>query len=378
MAGVRIHLTGSAATNCDATLLEGAHAFVRHFCERLVADGEGLVTGAGGDPTGDAGLPCIFDWTALEAVAHAPGSGSLWPPTSPARFVAVASQSGLEQVPDGRRAVWQTCLSRSDFKLDPTPPGWRMAGLIRDRQLLYGDVLVVLGGGAGAELLAQQYREDGKPVIPIHAELGALSKDGNGGGNYLHTKALSDPRAFFQIRDGAGDPAARLSALRLTDDVDPEELAAATSDLVADLRPRSAFYVRLLDRSHCDFQATEEFFRKVVDPVVEGKGFRPNEMGMHPPETAFMNTEIFRLLHYASLVVVDLTGVRPNCMMEMGYALGRRRRCLLSAMNGTTLPFDPDHLPTHFWNSSESLEVRAKAFGEWFSRYSELPPLVVD
>jgi hypothetical protein len=46
---------------------------------------------------------------------------------------------------------------------------------------------------------------------------------------------------------------------------------------------------------------------------VKEKGFRPDEIGMYPPEDAFMNIEIFRSLHYASLIVVDLTGVRPNC-----------------------------------------------------------------
>jgi hypothetical protein len=71
-------------------------------------------------------------------------------------------------------------------------------------------------------------------------------------------------------------------------------------------------------------------------------------MGRARPESAFMNTEIFEALHRAALVVVDLTGVRPNCTMELGYALGRRRRYVISAQTGTKLPFDEDKLPTYF------------------------------
>ncbi len=376
MPGLRIHLTGSAAKDCNAELLVKAHAFVRRLSARLIADGQGLLTGAGDEPIGEAELPCIFDWTALKVVAEAPEDSSDWPGNSPARFVAVASQNGLGRIPVNRQATWDSCLGRSDFKLDPTPPGWRMAGLIRDRQLLHGDVLVALGGGAGAELLAQQYREDGKPVIAIDAELGAFNKDGNGGSRYLHSKALSETDTFFRLRDGAGDGASRLSALRLTADTDPEALSAAVAGLVDDLRPRPAFYVRLLDTDHTDFAAVETFFREVVDPVAAAHRFRPDEMGMHPPESAFMDVEIFRLVHYSSLVVVDLTGVRPNCMMEFGYALGRRRRCLISAMKGTRLPFDPDHLPTYFWDPADSIEARIDAFGNWLGQYGELPPLV--
>jgi hypothetical protein len=376
MPGLRIHLTGSAAKECEAALLANAHDFARCLSARLIADGQGLLTGVGGEPIGDAELPCIFDWTALEVIAEAQDQCSDWPQGLPARFVAVASQSGLGRIPGDRQAAWESCLGRPDFKLDPTPPGWRMAGLIRDRQLLHGDVLVALGGGAGAELLAQQYREDGKPVIAIDTELGAFNKDGNGGSRYLYGKALSESDTFFQLRAGAGDGASRLSALQLTVDTDPEVLAAAVAGLVGDLRPRPAFYVRLLDTDQAEFAAVETFFRDVVDPVVEAHGFRPNEIGMHRPETAFMDVEIFKLLHYSSLVVVDLTAVRPNCMMELGYALGRRRRCLISAMKGTSLPFDPNHLPTYFWDPADQVEEMIKAFGEWVGQYSELPPLV--
>ncbi len=376
MPGLRIHITGSAAADCDRELLTVAHSFINRLCAHLIANGEGLLVGAGNDPRGEAGIPCIFDWTALEAIAAAPNPGPGWPATRPGRYCAVASQSGIYRVPEDRQTTWGSCKERSDFKLDLTPPGWRMAGLIRDRQILHGDVLLALGGGAGAEVLSRQYREDGKPVIPIHAEIGALNSDGNGGSRYLHDKALSEVDTFFRLRDGAGDAVSRLSALRLTADGDPEALAAATAKLVADLRPRSAFYVRLLDSDHDDFRGVEFFFREIVDPVVEAKSFRPEKIGMHPPQDAFMNVEIFRLLHYASLVVIDLTGVRPNCMMELGYALGRRRRWLLSAKKGTQLPFDPDKLPTYFWDPTSKSDRLQREFGEWFDRHSEPPPIV--
>jgi len=74
-------------------------------------------------------------------------------------------------------------------------------------------------------------------------------------------------------------------------------------------------------------------------------------------------------------VVVDLTGVRPNCMMEFGYALARNRRVVISAKEGTKLAFDQDELATYFWKDSGPPAQRVKDC-DWFDRYSEPPPVV--
>lgn len=353
-----------------------AHGFVRAFATELIAAGGGLVLGAGGEPRGDSGEPCIFDWTALEVVGASADPAPEWPPLRPERFVVVASQRGLAKVPEWRGQIWDKCRKRTDFELEPTPAGWRMAGIIRERQVLRGDVLVALGGGAGVEHLAELYQDEGKPVIPIHADLGAINRDGNGGSRYLHERALGNIDDFFRLRDGRGSAGARLSGIRLSAETNLGALANETCALLADLRPRPAFYVRLLATEHLEFDAVEHFFRDVVDTVVVERGFTPQEMGRAKPEEAFMNVEIFRALHRAGMVIVDLTGVRPNCAMELGYALARRRRVVISAKKGTPLPFDSDKLPTHQWEDGPRGDGRVDAYRDWFDRYSELPPLV--
>lgn len=374
--GMRIHVAGSAARDVDVSLLDRAHLLVRCLTEELVSRGAGLVVQAGADPLNERGQPCIFDWTCLEVVADAPDPAPRWPELRRERFVAAATQRGLDKVPTERNAVWQRCLTRSDFRLDVAPAGWRMASIIRQRQLLRGDVFIALGGGAGVEHLADLYSEDGKPVLPIWSELGSLNADGSGGGRLLHERALADPERFFRLRDGSGSAAGRLTALRLTRDADAAQLAHAVVGILADLRPPPAFYVRLLATDHVDYPCVEQFFREVVDPVVVQRGFTPLEMGRDRPQHAFMNVEIYEGLHRAGLVVVDLTGVRPNCMLELGYALGRRRRIVISAAQGTQLPFDTDKLPTYLWNWEGTPRERAGAFSSWLDKYIDLPPLV--
>ncbi|HEX5309166.1 MAG TPA: hypothetical protein VFW38_08830 [Solirubrobacteraceae bacterium] len=58
----------------------------------------------------------------------------------------------------------------------PNPPVSRVSpGIIRERQLSHSDILIVLGGGAGVEHLAELYWREGKPVVPVWARLGAFN-----------------------------------------------------------------------------------------------------------------------------------------------------------------------------------------------------------
>ena len=68
-----------------------------------------------------------------------------------------------------------------------------------------------------------------------------------------------------------------------------------------------------------------------------------------------MNVAIFESLHFSSLAIVDVTGERPNCFIELGYALGTGNRVLVTAEEGTKLPFDQMMIPCHFWKPARPL-----------------------
>ena len=376
MRGLRVHISGSASSNVSGSLLAAAHGFVRSLSALVMERGNGLVLGIGDEPLGCAGLPCIFDWTVLETIAATPKSTLEWPSDRPGRFRIVASQRALERVPDSRRNIWDACKARPDLELQLSPPGWRMGGVIRAEQAMSGDALVAIGGGAGVEELAKLYLSEGKSVIPIQCDLGAIVADGNGGSSYLHRQALSETSSFFDLRDSAGSSTSRLSALQIEAGSKPDEVAEIAMSLIENLKPPRAFYVRLLRTDMDEFEPVESFFREVVDPVVEVNGFTPHEMGRGRPRSAFVNVEIFEELHRAALVVADLTGTRPNCTMELGYALARKRRVLITAMEGTQLPFDSDKLPTHFWSPEQPQEDRRGAFQAWLEQHIDMPPLV--
>ena len=137
-----------------------------------------------------------------------------------------------------------------------------------------------------------------------------------------------------------------------------------------------AFYVRLLNTNVPDFPDVERFFREVVDRTVSGLGYRRVEMGTDATQHGFMNVEIFDTLHHASLVVVDVTSQRLNCFIELGYALGRGARVIVTAKQGTLLPFDQQAIPCFFWTPGTSTSELERDFAVFIGKNLNRPPLV--
>jgi hypothetical protein len=73
--------------------------------------------------------------------------------------------------------------------------------------------------------------------------------------------------------------------------------------------------------------------------------FRRTEICTHPEQAGFMNLEIFQGLHFCSVAIVAITGETPNCFIELGYALGRMRRVVVTAIAGNSFAVRPTSNP---------------------------------
>jgi nucleoside 2-deoxyribosyltransferase len=100
-------------------------------------------------------------------------------------------------------------------------------------------------------------------------------------------------------------------------------------------------------------------------------------MGAERTEHAFLNVEIFERLHYSDLAIVDVTGLRLNCFVELGYALGRGNSVIVMAQQGTVLPFDQCAIPTHFWSLESSTESNRRLLLDFIEHNLDRPSLVV-
>ena len=374
--GLRVHIAGSIALDTKPAIAAKVHEFIRELAKQLLSAGAGIVVSCGGEPICDCGHPATFDWTVLSEINSTSDSGENWPDGRRIRHCVVTSQRGLQKIPSSRNSLWARCQLRDDLELQTIQPNWGFGGAIRSKQMSAGDILIALGGGTGVEHLASIYRDYGKPVIPVAGRVRGSTDSAHGGADFLHRLALSQPSRFIAFREGTGSPATKLSALSLESTAKAHELAGGAISLIENLRPRRAFLVRLLDASHPNIGMVNRFFEKVVEPALIARDFLPHQVGRDQPDSAFMNVEIFRAIHRSSLVVVDLTGIRPNCMMELGYALGRNRPTAICAMQGTKLPFDQDKLPTYFWDRNLIEPAAIQDFGQHLEMAADLPPLV--
>lgn len=379
--GRRIHIAGSAARDTDHELLGYAHKLVRELVRTLGREGAIFTLGAGGEPLADPGdeksPAIIFDWTALSTLHDLLDDDRVEAQGPEGRLIStVATHKTEGQVPESRRGIWRGLREADAVRLEYTRPGWTFGAVRREMQARQGDILIALSGGQGVEHLAQTYAVSGKPVIPLDLNLGSSTNDGSGGAARLATEALTRPDRLLKVGDSeaAADLLSRTSTRN--GDAPVQDIVSAVRRLILALEPPSTFYVRLLDESDPEFEHVERFFRYVVDPTVKKLGYSSNEMGRGTTEQVWMNKAIFDALHRSSSVVVDLTGLRNNCFMEYGYALGRRLPVMLTARKGTKLPFDTSAIDCHFWDDGTDDEMRIFKFEQYWRRNKDRPPLV--
>ncbi len=375
-----IDIAGSAADAADPSLLRRTHLTIRKLTRLILVKEGGLVTTVGGEPRlepGDADTAQVFRWTILEEIAaflrDAANTGT------PSRTVAkvVASDKALAAVPAERKALWEMLIHSGQIELQPTNYAWNAGAYLREHEARVGDALVVLGGGEGVEHLASLYVERGRPVIPLDAPVGAFSGDGRGGATTLFAEACSKPERFVLDPDHARSLPTALRRVSLREpDAEPSNVAEKLATLLDRVVVFRAFFIRLLNDQVPEYLDVDRFFSEVVTPCVRDFGYEEDQIGLRPASEALINREIFERLHYAGVVIADLTALRHNNFLELGYALARPLKTIITAKSGTQLPFDAQAMPVHFWKTDLPIDQRRRAFAEMWDKNIARPHLV--
>jgi hypothetical protein len=355
---------------------------MRDITTEILRNGGGLVLFAGKEPVqepGVAGSPAlIFDWTILETADSVARQGRLpWPHTRPPIVVAI-SEKATSEIPEHRRPLWERLLRSGLVRVEYIQPGARSGALLRERQVQFGNVLICLGGGTGVEHLADMYQARHRPIIPLDLALGASRDDGIGGSERMNREARANPTPFLRLRPEMAEISAALLVATATGNgsIALGQVVSSLMQLLAAIDRPNAFYVRLLNNQVEEFPSVERFFRDVVDPVVEKIGYRRLEMGTEPTEHGFVNIEIFERLHYSEMAIVDVTGLRPNCFIELGYALRCGIPVIVTAREGTALPFDQSAIPCYFWRVEVEANTNAQELLAFIEKNIGRAPLV--
>ena len=234
--------------------------------------------------------------------------------------IAVQHHKNEEQIPESFDRLWDD-LRNSDRVQIENAAHWNMASKRMEAQARWGDILIALGGSEGVLFLANLYHDAGKPVVPLNAPICAPGT----GARRLFEFGLSGNHAPQLFRATGMDAHGWINRINFRSRTPVAERVAGVVELLEALEPPRAFVVRLLNPGHADYAEVQEYFDTVVAPIVEGElGYKLTVVdGRQPLEHARLDEEIFVKLHRSSVVITDITGLRPNCFLELGYALGR-------------------------------------------------------
>jgi hypothetical protein len=361
--GRRIHIAGSidkdeaVATTAEVEL---ARDFVRGLTGELVKAGATFVV-----PIDDEKLraadsqPICFDWlvqkTIFDNLVNRPVAESL--PGSPRLITAVQHHKSEAQIPSQYVTLWDA-LRGSDLVYVENANQWDMNSKRLEMQALNGDVLITLGGSEGVLFLANLYHDAGKPVVPLNFALTGPDK----GSRRLFDQALTRQYSERFFRTESGAPAhGFVNRINFVSRHDTSQRVQMVMELLLALERPTVFAIRLLNPKHPKYAAVEDYFEGVVKAVVESLGYKLVIVdGRQPNQESIINLEIFTKLHRSNVVVADITGERPNNFIELGYALGRGHRVMVTAEEGTENPFDIEPVPTHFWKSGSQASLREK------------------
>jgi hypothetical protein len=365
----RVHISGCAAMDVNvasASNVRSTREFVVALTKELLRKGASFIVPIDRHPTREPdGETFCFDWDILQTLAN---NLALRPFRSGGEsvplVVAVQHHKNEEQIPLQFRELWEKLKQNSGLVVVENAGHWNMNSKRLELQATHGDVLIALGGDEGVLHLANLYHESGKPVIPLNLPI----TPENRGSLKLWERALSssETERFFQTRGGV-TAHALINRLNFSSHSSISSRVSALSDVLSHIMPPIAFAVRLLNCEHQQFKHVDDYFTGVIKPVVEDElGFHLVTVDGSDNKEPFINQEIFNRLHRSSVVIVDVTGERPNCFIEMGYALGRGLPTMVCAHQSSELPFDTKPVPTLRWNETDTIEERRRKFRDYW------------
>jgi len=186
--------------------------------------------------------------------------------------------------------------------------------------------------------------DDGWPVDRAAVET-TLRKDAiTWEKDYEYQKALLS--ALRTVSDDATMEAFREASDLLKSGRYREILAAAHEGLT----PGKAFFVCVTDDPE-----VREAFNTVVRPTVRAAGFEI-ERADDISTTREITAVIVAAIRDARFVIADLTGERPNCYYEVGYAHALGKPVLITAKRGTPRHFDIAAYRWNYWDQLSDLQ----------------------
>ena len=379
--GKRVHISGSISKCADIAKPESvmkAREFVVGLVKELIGLGANFVVPVDTERYRESGNkePICFDWLIWETIY---ANKENRPDGVPGNFViGVQHHKNRNQKYCEKQELWEK-ITNNPTLFDFSNVGfWNMNSKRMERQEKLGDILFTLGGEDGVLYLSNLYLNHGKPVIPINFP---ISKE-NSGARSVFRYGLTNsgtPQLFSTKSRKPVD--SYLAGLENNLQKPLSVQINYIKNLLLDLEKPEAFAIRLTNRQCEEYEDVEEFFNEIVTPVVEQElNYKIVTIDENHEQTEpIIVKEIFQKIFNSSLVIADCTGQRPNCFIEIGYALRNHGPIMITKQKGSAdLPFDISANRFHAWNLKNDRSLEMEALEKYFYKIRNIPPLVSD
>lgn len=219
-------------------------------------------------------------------------------------------------------------------------------------QIQQADVIILVGGFEGTLRAANWARIAGKPLLPFTALGGAAQQ--------VYTQELD---RFADRYEGLVDRLEyeQLNALKAWED--------HAIDLIALAEKVASSRTAMVAMSHADRPELHDVWDS-FDTVVCELGYKCTRVTQATAGERIL-PDILDGIRRSAFVIVDLTDLRPNVFYELGFAHGLGKTVIVTAKEGTELPFDVKDVPVIMWTGQRKLKDDLKA------RINELMPSAV-
>jgi len=133
----------------------------------------------------------------------------------------------------------------------------------------------------------------------------------------------------------------------------------------------------------------DTIFQEAIVPALKSCGFDPKRVDKHN-EGRLLKSEIVEFIESSDIIVADLTNERPNCYLEVGYAMGldKFRNLILTAREdhyqdspnysseGPKIHFDLSGYDILFWESDKLVQFKDELETRVRRRMATLTPKI--
>lgn len=221
------------------------------------------------------------------------------------------------------------------------------------------DVVIILGGWDGTHYAASWARLASKPLVPV-AAFGLAAAE-----------IFEDEIQNFERRYGARLAMDEYQILNRFPDLRPEAVDAFVQDVVSLaerlITPTEVFVIMSFAQKGHLTDAYNTFGR-----VCKANGFRAFKVDDHLDAKQRIVPSIMNAIRRSAFIIADVSEPRPNVYYELGFAQALGKEVIMTASEGTQLPFDVYDVPTLYWDSQtmleQKLEIEVSRIGQKFGR----------